>query len=206
MCAAIDRSTTLVSIHVGHTGGLQINTLQDIQRQMTCSWKESALNHLKTLDTTARKQHKEKINLIGGEDSYTMGSNSFSSDRSTFPDVTYLDIVNYLINSTSPYTLEPLKAYKGLEAYNQFVSSWIRTAILEKNLHLVMGKVLHSQQVQNRPLRPWFVAAHRGKMLCVRCIFMAGLGESCAHVSTPLIFVNTAVLIRDTRTVTQEPA
>ena len=69
-----------------------------------------------------------------------------------------------------------------------------------------MRKVLHSQRLQNRPLRPWFVAAHRGKMLCVHCICMAGLGESCAHVSTPLIFVDTAVWTRDTRTVTQEPA
>ena len=50
------------------------------------------------------------------------------------------------------------------------------------------------------------MAEHSGKMLCVHCICMAGLGKSCAHVSTPLIFVDTAVRTRDTRTVTQEPA
>ena len=176
---------------------------------MACSSKESALDHLKTLDTAARKRYEEKIDLIGGEDPYTMDSDSFSSDPIAFPNVTYPDIVNYLISSPSPYTLEKLKAYKGLEAYNQFVSGWVRdvrTAILEKNMHLVMGKVLHSQRLRSKPLRPWFVAEHSGKVLCAHCDCMAGLGESCTHVSALLFFVDTAVRIWDTRTVTQEPA
>ena len=111
---------------------------------MACSSKKLAPDYLETLDTAARKRYKEKTDLIGGEDLYAMGSESFSAEPSAFPDVTYPDIVNYLINSPSPYTLETLKAYKGLEAYNQFVSGWVRdvrTAILENNLHLEMGKV-----------------------------------------------------------------
>ena len=103
---------------------------------MACSSKESSLDYFKTLDTAARKRYEEKTNLIGGEDPYTMSSDSFSCDPSAFPGVTYPDIVNYLINSPSPYSLESLKAYKGLEAYNQFVSGWVRdvrAAILKKN-------------------------------------------------------------------------
>ena len=38
-----------------------------------------------------------------------------------------LDIVNYMVFSESPYcSMEDMRAYKGLEAHNQFVSGWVR--------------------------------------------------------------------------------
>ena len=82
---------------------------------MACGSKKLSLDHLKTLDTAARKRYME-INLISAEDPYTIGCDSFASDPSAFPNVYYLDIVNYLIIIPSPYTLETLKTYKGLEA------------------------------------------------------------------------------------------
>ena len=41
--------------------------------------------------------------------------------------VTYPDIVNYLyLCNPSPFTLDDMRAYKSLEAYNQFVCGWVK--------------------------------------------------------------------------------
>ena len=39
-------------------------------------------------------------------------------DVNIFPGITYPDIVIYLSNTPSPYSLEDFKAYKSLEAFN----------------------------------------------------------------------------------------
>ena len=43
-----------------------------------------------------------------------------------FPSISYLDIVNYFLFALSPLTKEELKAYKGLDSCNQFVSGWVK--------------------------------------------------------------------------------
>ena len=40
------------------------------------------------------------------------------------PEVTYPDIVNYLVYTQSAYTLAELKAYKSLQGYNYFISGF----------------------------------------------------------------------------------
>ena len=57
---------------------------------MACSLKELPLDYLKTPDTAALKRYNEKLNLIGSEDPYSMGSDSYASDPSAFPDVANL--------------------------------------------------------------------------------------------------------------------
>ena len=53
-----------------------LNTRADIRRRMACSSKELPLDYLKTPDTAAFKRYNEKHNLLGGEDPYSMGSDS----------------------------------------------------------------------------------------------------------------------------------
>ena len=46
-------------------------------------------------------------------------------ELSKFPSGVQPDLVNYLIFTKSFYTMEDVKAWKSLEAYNQLTSGWI---------------------------------------------------------------------------------
>ena len=61
-----------------------------------------------------------------------------------FPSISYPDIVNYFLFALSPLTKEELKAYKGLESYNQFVSGWVKEVLVKEFSNgrvLVTGRV-----------------------------------------------------------------
>jgi hypothetical protein len=66
------------------------------------------------------------VSVIGGQDPYDPEI-SWSEDPQILPKITYMypDIVNYLIFSPSLYTMDDFKSYKGLEAYDNFLSGWI---------------------------------------------------------------------------------
>ena len=68
--------------------------------------------------------YKDKITLINGNDPFrkVVAGEPF---RGVVP-VDLCDLVSYLVLQTSFMTLEQFKARKGLEAYNQFVSRWIK--------------------------------------------------------------------------------
>ena len=86
--------------------------------------KEAKVKYKDTLDKESRVQYDGKLQLLGGEDPYEMPTSAWSkpADVTDLPKVMYLDIVNYLIFSPSPYTSTSadLKSYKGFDAYNQF--------------------------------------------------------------------------------------
>ena len=69
----------------------------------------------------------------------------------TFPKVTYPNIVNYLNFGPSPITMEDMRAYKSLEAYNQFVCGWFRDlgVILAKDdVFVLVAWVRHNSALQ----------------------------------------------------------
>lgn len=76
------------------------------------------------------ERYKEKIASIGGVDPYEIPKVEWTEDKGVLPSITYPDIVNYLVFTKSPYTMEDLKAYKGLEAYQFFVSGWVREPVV----------------------------------------------------------------------------
>ena len=71
-----------------------------------------------------KRRYKSKIALINGNDPFgkIVGGESFSG----IVPVDSCDLVSYLVLQTSFMTIEQFKARKGLEAYNQFVSGWIK--------------------------------------------------------------------------------
>lgn len=95
------------------------------------------------LQKEVRERYEVKVSLIGGIDPYDIGKVKLTSNVQCLPDITYIDILNYLVNTKSAYTLNDLKSYKSLEAYNQFVNGWIKDvlAMNVSNNVLVIAKV-----------------------------------------------------------------
>ncbi|KAH3887783.1 hypothetical protein DPMN_011804 [Dreissena polymorpha] len=93
--------------------------------------KQSLNKYRDHLEGKERKRYEEKISLIGGRDPYALSKGDLVSDNKCLPSVTYIDIVNYLINTKSAYTFEQLKAYKSMEAINQLCSdsSWYSVSV-----------------------------------------------------------------------------
>ena len=87
-------------------------------------------DYLSSLAPQEIQRYNEKISLIGGDDLYKIPKGNFSNSHDVLPEVTYPDIYNYLVTNPSPYSKEDLKAYKSLEAYNQFVCGWVRTLLV----------------------------------------------------------------------------
>ena len=80
------------------------------------------LTYRDALDSAKRVRYDAKTKLIGNE----FDKSDWNDDVKLLPSTSYFDILNYLLFSPSPYTMEDLRAYKGLEAYNQFVCGWVR--------------------------------------------------------------------------------
>ena len=62
--------------------------------------------------------------------------------------------------------------------------------------------MLHSQNLIKIPLAPWIIAEKNGKVVCQHCTCMAGLGESCTHITTVLFWTEIKVKFISSQTVT----
>lgn len=84
------------------------------------------LKYIDKLDPLTLARYRDKLKLIDGIDPYGIRKCDWRADPEGLPDVSYPDIVNYLVHTQSAYTLQDLKAYKSLESYNQFVCGWVK--------------------------------------------------------------------------------
>ena len=103
----------------------------------------------------------------------------------------YPDIYNYLIQISSLYTGESLRAYKSLDGYNFCINGWVsNVSVLSiprtPDAKLIIGSVMHSQRFSVTPLKPWIVAKMEGTIVCGHCTCMAGLGEAYSHIAALL--------------------
>lgn len=88
------------------------------------------------LSTDAKKRYLEKIENVAGIDPFTLHlsqptrggllSNNQAAQPSSLPSIDATDLLSYLVLQTSYITTQQFKAHKSLEAYNQFVSGWIK--------------------------------------------------------------------------------
>ena len=65
-------------------------------------------------------------------------------DASLFPGITYLDIVIYLSNTPSPYSLEDFKPYKSLESFNYYNNGWVKEVkikAVKEDIRLISARV-----------------------------------------------------------------
>ena len=106
--------------------------------------------YAKGLDEAAKQRYLQKISVINSHDPLL----GLPRDaKVVYPPVDSSDIVSYLVLETSFYTAKQFKARKGLEAYNQFVSGWVKEV---KSVHL-NGK--HVTVARVRSLRLFVCAA-----------------------------------------------
>lgn len=150
----------------------------------TMVWEVKSKYFVGLTEQKDRDLYEKKLTLKNGtllSDPYGLQNNEWSDDVKKLPDVTYFDIVNYLIDTPSEFTKDKLKAYKSLEAYNFFVSGHVQEVyiheIKETDFSHVKSSVLPSQrQGQKQTLYDVWVTLHKsGWVLCANCTCMAGL-------------------------------
>ncbi|XP_048258168.1 uncharacterized protein LOC125383619 [Haliotis rufescens] len=168
-------------------------------------------NYANLLDKVSRIRYHEKTGVIDKEDPYRIPKSKWSDDHKHLPATNYIDIVNYLVFSPSPFcSLSDIRNYRSLEAYDRFVCGWVRDIVSYvhlsvedgKAIHVVKSKVMHSQRLNEAPLHPWFITDDTGKVLSAHCNCIAGLGESCTHVASVMFAVKAIVRLREKEEVT----
>lgn len=99
--------------------------------------------YFQDLSSDARSQYLEKIKDINNIDPYILRKEELSTKLEDFPDLGYIDMVNYLVHGISAYTAEDLKVYKSLQSYIQFKCSWGHDVYVKvfPGMRLVLGKV-----------------------------------------------------------------
>ena len=97
------------------------------------------------MDSDAR--YRQKNQLAGGRDPYEIADSEFRpvSDFGDLPQVPNMDIIIDCIFSPSPYSGQPLKAYKSLDAYKYFVAGFVRDFKVTRlcdDLYITRAKVI----------------------------------------------------------------
>ena len=81
-------------------------------------------NHLsENLSKEAKTRYKEKLKIIDEFDPFTGTTGELAEH---LPPIEAVDIMSYLVLQTSFIIAKRFKARKSLEAYNQFVSGWVK--------------------------------------------------------------------------------
>ncbi|KAL3854679.1 hypothetical protein ACJMK2_013938 [Sinanodonta woodiana] len=137
-------------------------------------------NYLESLVGDVRERYIQKTAKIQ-IDPYKLPAEAFSDDRTKWPEISYVDVVHFLIFQQSAYTKDQLKNYKSLDEIN--------------GVHLLRAKVTHSMRVREKPLEPWVIVATDGSVETAHCTCMAGLGECCTHVAAICFALETGARI-----------
>ena len=134
-------------------------------------------------------RYLQKIGVIGVDPACLTGE---KLDPECLPLIESTDVLTFLVLETSYYTMEQFKAYKSLESYNYMVSGFI-TSVQGKSIgnnFVVVGKVRHSQRMNDDPIPIWIIANREGTVLSAHCLVCkAGQAECCSHVGCVLFYI-----------------
>ncbi len=86
---------------------------------------------------------------------------------------------NYLVETECVYTREAVKAYRSLDAYNNFVSRKVGSicSFNVDDVYLVFGEV-GASQTWSKTYSAWFVAKVTGEFISGHFTYTAGYGKS----------------------------
>lgn len=98
--------------------------------------------YYKSLSGDVKERYDEKIRKCGC-DPYAIQKKELSENPSDFPEITILDIGEYLVHSVSSFTKKKFSAYKSTEAYKYFESGFVLNVGSKKNnkYAILKGKV-----------------------------------------------------------------
>lgn len=65
---------------------------------------------------------------------------------------------------------------------------------------------MHSQRLNDTPLKAWVIISSNGEVSSAHCTCMAGLAETCTHVGAVLFKVEATVRCRELKTCTDKPS
>nr|XP_029724115.1 uncharacterized protein LOC115264512 [Aedes albopictus] len=135
------------------------------------------------LPAASRRRYVIKIKEINFTDPYVARLND-----TDFPTtVTAGHVVQFLLNH-SEGGAHHLKNTRSIEAYKKFEAGMVHsvTGGIINDLHVVRGKVSHSMRLNSKPLTAWMIIQKDGSVRSAHCTCVAGLSETCSHVSTIL--------------------
>ncbi|KAG8201361.1 hypothetical protein JTE90_016837 [Oedothorax gibbosus] len=104
--------------------------------------------------------------------------------------------------------MEEFKAFKSLEAYDKFICGWVKSiGCIEVNgLSVLLGKVQHSQRLNEKPLEAWIVSKKRWHHYC-RSLLLCSRFERILLSCWGHALLDTRHIQRmEARTVTDVPA
>ncbi|XP_055858219.1 uncharacterized protein LOC129920706 [Episyrphus balteatus] len=140
--------------------------------------------YAKNLDPLTKTRYIYKIEDVG-KDPYL-----FSFKSKEFPlNVTFSKIYEFLITGTSAYTGNFHKNSNSLtKADELFRGGWLKElgGTIKSSLYVVLGKVLHSQRLNEKPLEAWVIIDNDGTVDSAHCQCKAGLYETCTHIGVIL--------------------
>jgi hypothetical protein len=89
------------------------------------------------------ERYQEKISKINGIVPFSVKDSELTYKPETFPPVANMDIVSYLVLTTSFYTSCQMKAYKSLNAFKSFQAGFVHNcgAIKINDYIVVVGRV-----------------------------------------------------------------
>lgn len=101
------------------------------------------LSYYEGLNTETKTRYDLKIEQCGGTDPYAINQKDLSVSRSDFPEITLIDIGNYMVHALSSFTKRSFKAYKSMEGYKFFESGFVLSLGAKKidNKSILRGKV-----------------------------------------------------------------
>ena len=146
-------------------------------------------SYTNSLDEAAKICYGEKISVVKGFD-LLLGA--FASKGMVSSQVDAADLLTYLVLETSFITLQQMKARKSLEAYNQFVSGWVKDvkSYGVEQKYVTVAQLLHSQRFLTHC---WIITEPGGEVLCTLWNCMAGLGKTCTYATATLFFLEASV-------------
>ncbi len=103
--------------------------------------------YTKHLNDVELKRYTRKLDIIGACDPYMAPRVLFTplTEAAALPALEFGDIMIYLVENPSPFTLKSMKAYKSTDSYRYFRAGWVNSPLIwnlsPKEIHIIKAKV-----------------------------------------------------------------